>query len=38
VYEYARRRHGRLPSIVVGRHRRLYRSDIEAWLTDIRDA
>ena len=35
VYEYARRRHGRLPSIVVGRHRRFYRSDVEAWLTDI---
>ena len=38
VYEYARRRHGRLPSIVVGRHRRFYRSDIEAGLTDVRDA
>jgi excisionase family DNA binding protein len=38
VYEYARRRHGRLPSIVVGRHRRFYRSDVEAWLTDIRDS
>jgi excisionase family DNA binding protein len=38
VYEYARRRHGRLPSIVVGRHRRFYRSDLEAWLTDVRDA
>ncbi len=38
VYEYARRRHGQLPSIVVGRHRRFYRSDLEAWLTDVRDA
>ena len=37
VYEYARRRHAPLPSIVVGRHRRFYRSDVEAWLTDIRD-
>jgi excisionase family DNA binding protein len=38
VYEYARRRHGRLPSIAVGRHRRFYRSDVEAWLTDVRDS
>jgi excisionase family DNA binding protein len=38
VYEYARRRHGSLPSIVVGRHRRFYRSDVEAWLTDVRNA
>ena len=37
VYEYARRRHGPLPSIVVGRHRRFYRSDVEAWLTDVRN-
>jgi excisionase family DNA binding protein len=38
VYEYARRRHGPLPSVVVGRHRRFYRSDVEAWLTDVRNA
>jgi excisionase family DNA binding protein len=38
VYEYARRRRGQLPSIVVGRHRRFYRSDVEAWLTDVRDS
>ena len=38
VYEYARRRHGRLPSIVVGRHLRFYRSGVEAWLTDVRNA
>ena len=37
VYEYARRRHGPLPSIVVGRHRRFYRSDVETWLTDVRN-
>lgn len=37
VYEYARRGQGRLPSIVVGRHRRFYRSDLEAWLTQQRE-
>lgn len=26
----------RLPSIGVGRHRRFYRSDLEAWLTEMR--
>jgi len=38
VYEYARRRRGGLPSISVGRHRRFYRSDVERWLTQLRDA
>jgi len=33
VYEYARRRHNPLPSLVIGRHRRFYRSAVEAWLT-----
>lgn len=37
VYEYARRRHGGLPSISVGRHRRFYRSDVERWLTQLRE-
>ena len=37
VYEYARRRRAPLPSITVCKHRRFYRSDVEAWLTDIRD-
>lgn len=37
VYEYARRRHGGLPSIPVGRHRRFHRSDVERWLTQLRD-
>ena len=38
VYEYARRRHGRLPLITVGRHRRFCRSDLEAWLAAQRAA
>jgi excisionase family DNA binding protein len=38
VYEYARRRTDPLPSILVGRHRRFYRSDIAAWLTTQRAA
>jgi excisionase family DNA binding protein len=38
VYEYARRRHRPLPSIAVGRHRRFYRSDVEAWLAGQRGA
>lgn len=38
VYEYARRRHEPLPSVPVGRHRRFYRSDVEAWLTTQRAA
>jgi len=37
VYEYARRLHGRLPSISVGRHRRFYRSDVESWLAGLRN-
>jgi excisionase family DNA binding protein len=36
VYEYARRRHRPLPSIAVGRHRRFYRSDVQAWLASMR--
>jgi excisionase family DNA binding protein len=36
VYEYARRKTNPLPCIGVGRHRRFYRSDIEAWLRDQR--
>jgi excisionase family DNA binding protein len=38
VYEYARRLHRPLPSIAVGRHRRFYRSDVEAWLAEQRAA
>lgn len=38
VYEYARRTRSPLPSITVGRHRRFYRSDVEAWLTQQRSA
>ena len=36
VYEYARRHRAPLPSISVGKHRRLYRSDVEAWVPDLR--
>jgi excisionase family DNA binding protein len=36
VYEYARRLHDPLPSLLVGRHRRFYRSEIAAWLTEQR--
>jgi excisionase family DNA binding protein len=36
VYEYARRLEEPLPSIAVGRHRRFYRSDVEAWLASQR--
>jgi excisionase family DNA binding protein len=36
IYEYARRRSDPLPSIGVGRHRRFYRSDVEAWLAALR--
>lgn len=32
VYEYARRLHDPLPSLQIGRHRRFYRSGVEAWL------
>jgi len=38
VYEYARRQHRPLPSIAIGRHRRFYRSDLEAWLAAQRAA
>jgi excisionase family DNA binding protein len=36
VYEYARRTHTPLPSILVGRHRRFHRGDVEAWLSSMR--
>jgi excisionase family DNA binding protein len=36
VYEYARRRRAPLPSITIDKHRRFYRSDVEAWLRDLR--
>ena len=36
VYEYARRLHNPLPSLVLGRHRRFYRSEIETWLATQR--
>ena len=32
VYEYARRISDPLPCLQIGRHRRFYRSAIEAWL------
>lgn len=32
VYEYARRMHDPLPSVLIGRHRRFVRSGLEAWL------
>lgn len=32
VYDYARRLHDPLPSLVIGRHRRFHRSAIERWL------
>ena len=38
VYEYARRQHRPLPSMSIGRHRRFYRSDVEAWLAEQRQA
>ncbi len=37
VYEYARRRYEPLPSLLIGRHRRFYRSEIEWWLLKQRD-
>jgi excisionase family DNA binding protein len=37
VYEYARRTHGRLPSVHIGRHRRFIRSDLEEWLAGERE-
>jgi excisionase family DNA binding protein len=36
VYEYARRAHRPLPSMLVGRHRRFYRCDVELWLDRMR--
>ena len=33
VYEYARRRHDPLPSVLVGRHRRFDRGQLERWLS-----
>jgi excisionase family DNA binding protein len=36
VYDYARRRRAPLPSITIGKHRRFYRSDVEAWLHERR--
>ncbi len=38
VYEYARRCQHPLPSIVVGRHRRFLRSDVAAWVGELRAA
>jgi excisionase family DNA binding protein len=32
VYEYARRRHDPLPSLLIGRHRRFERAQVERWL------
>jgi excisionase family DNA binding protein len=32
VYEYARRLHDPLPSVLIGRHRRFHRTAIERWL------
>jgi excisionase family DNA binding protein len=33
VYEYARRRHEPLPSLLIGRHRRFDRRAVERWLS-----
>ena len=33
VYEYARRRHDPLPSVLIGRHRRFDRGQLERWLS-----
>jgi excisionase family DNA binding protein len=33
VYEYARRRHDPLPSLLIGRHRCFDRAQVERWLT-----
>jgi excisionase family DNA binding protein len=38
VYEYARRQHRPLPSLMIGRHRRFYRSDLETWLAHQRQS
>ena len=38
VYDYARRENEPLPSLQIGRHRRLVQEDIEAWLRDQRAA
>jgi excisionase family DNA binding protein len=32
IYEYSRRQLRPMPSVQVGRHRRYYRADLEAWL------
>lgn len=32
VHEYSRRQGRPMPSVSVGRHRRYYRGDLEAWL------
>ena len=34
VYEYARRRRDPLPSVLIGRHRRFDRGQLERWLSD----
>jgi excisionase family DNA binding protein len=36
VYEYARRQQEPLPSVLIGRHRRFIRGDVEAWLDRLR--
>jgi excisionase family DNA binding protein len=36
VYEYARRRHDPLPSLLIGRHRRFERAQVERWLATQR--
>ena len=33
VYEYARRRRDPLPSVLIGRHRRFDRGQLERWLS-----
>lgn len=38
VYDYARREHDPLPCLVIGRHRRFFRSAVERWLDDQRPA
>ncbi len=36
VYDYARRKLKPLPSLQIGRHRRFFRDEVEAWLADQR--
>ena len=36
IHEYARRLHGPLPSVSIGRHRRFLRADLERWLAGQR--